>query len=62
MSLPGKITREKCKTCIYRAGAAADNNCNYIFIKRESRKSPADNCDKYERGPQINVRRYCDTL
>lgn len=46
---------EKCKTCQYRAAEQDANNCDYYLITNKRRGCPADNCDKYVKGPKIRL-------
>lgn len=54
-----KKTDRKCATCKYHGtsngASSGELFCNYLLITKKRRQSPADNCDKYEKGKPLRV-------
>lgn len=51
--------KKRCKKCKYRGTFGYQGDlicCNYIVITGHSRRCPADQCDKYEKGEKINLK------
>ena len=52
-----KHKNKKCKTCQYRAYEHCVNGCDYILITGHARGCKVEDCDKYEKGAKIKVKK-----
>ena len=50
-------SNRKCRTCKYRAYEYSVNGCDYTLITGHSRGCSVKDCDRYEKGPKIKIKK-----
>lgn len=54
-----KKPERRCKECIYRSpDMLRQGNCSYSDLTGHMRRSPADNCDKFIKGPRKEKKQW----